>query len=117
MKVKSLRIPEDIDKAIEYVAAMEFKKIGSWNWMCLITEKSFYGMDRANFIAALICSIFSFRRRAILSINNSFRIVTMVSKFTTHLLGRPSSGSRATSTGIPLIVEVTSATVTAFLTA
>jgi len=74
-------------------------------------------MDRANFIALLICSIFSFRRTVILSINNSFLIVAMVSKFTTHLLGRPSSGPRITSTGIPLIVEVTSATVTAFLIA
>lgn len=54
-------------------------------------EKVFYGMDRPNFMAALICSIFSFPRTVILSINNSFRIVTMVSKFTTHFFGNPFS--------------------------
>jgi len=80
-----------------------------------LTPQPSYGMDRANLIAASICSTFSFRSMVILSINNSFRIVTMVSKFATHLFGKPSSGPRATSTGMPLIRVVTSATDIALL--
>ena len=72
--------------------------------------------SRAKMMAFATAVIFVEGRAVIRCINLDLGIVRILSRFTAHSTGIPSSGPISTSTGIPRIVRVTMATVIEVLT-
>jgi len=72
--------------------------------------------SRAKMIAFATAVIFVGGSVVIRCLSLDLGMVRMLSRFTVHSVGMPSSGPSSTSTGIPRIVRVTMATVTEVLT-